>query len=173
MLKKIALVLVALAAAVLGYAATRPDTFRVQRTTTIDAPPERVHALIHDFRAWGAWSPYEKLDPDMKRSHSGAAAGTGAVYAWDGEKAGAGRMEITGTTPSRIAIRLDFAKPFEAHNTAEFTLEPRGVSTRVTWAMHGPNHFVGKVMGIFVDMDRLVGKDFEAGLAALKAAAEG
>ena len=175
MLRKIALVVAVLLAGVLGYAATKPDTFRVERSATIDAPPEEIYALIDDFHHWGAWSPYEKLDPAMRRTHSGAMSGRGAVYAWASDgKAGVGRMEITeAAAPSRIAIQLDFTKPMKSHNIAEFTLEPAGGgATRVTWAMHGPNHYVGKVMSVFFDVDHMVGRDFETGLANLKALAE-
>ena len=163
-----------LLAALLGFAATRPDTFRVQRTKTVQAPPERVFALIDDFRKWGSWSPYEKLDPTMKRTYSGAAKGKGAVYEWAGKgKAGEGRMEITDTSaPSKVTIQLDFSKPFEGHNIAEFTLEANGGSTSVTWAVGGPQSYVAKVMTIFFSMDRLLGHEFEAGLASLKAIAE-
>ena len=163
-----------LLAALLGFAATRPDTFRVQRTKTVQAPPERVFALIDDFRKWGSWSPYEKLDPTMKRTYSGAAKGKGAVYEWAGKgKAGEGRMEITDTSaPSKVTIQLDFSKPFEGHNIAEFTLEANGGSTSVTWAVGGPQSYVAKVMTIFFSMDRLLGNEFEAGLASLKAIAE-
>ena len=127
-------------AAILGFAATKPDTFRVERTKRIQAPPERVFALINDFRRWGAWSPYEKLDPAMKKVQSGAASGVGAVYEWAGNrKAGEGRMEIVdASAPSKVRIKLDFYKPFEGHNVAEFTLEARGGTTNVTWAMYGP-----------------------------------
>lgn len=163
-----------LVAALFGFAATRPGTFRVERRTSIEAPPEKIFPLINDFRSWTAWSPYEKLDPAMTRTYSGAESGTGAVYEWAGNsKAGAGRMEITDTAPpARITIKLDFYKPFKAHNISEFSLEPRGDSTEVTWSTHGPNLFVSKVMGIFVDMDNLIGRDFESGLANLKAVAE-
>jgi len=163
-----------LLAALLGFAATRPDSFRVQRTKTVQAPPERVFALIDDFRKWGSWSPYEKLDPTMKRTYSGAAKGKGAVYEWAGKgKAGEGRMEITDTSaPSKVTIQLDFSKPFEGHNIAEFTLEANGGSTSVTWAVGGPQSYVAKVMTIFFSMDRLLGNEFEAGLASLKAIAE-
>ena len=173
MLKTIAIAAAAVVAAVLVYASTKPDTFRVQRSTTVSAPPAAVYALIDDFHRWGEWSPFEKLDPAMRRTFDGAPRGVGAVYAWAGNgKAGAGRMEIVEARPTRVAIRLDFEKPMRVRNTAEFTLEPAGEATRVTWAMHGPNLFIGKVIGLFVDMDRMVGRDFEAGLAALKAAAE-
>ncbi|MBP7660029.1 MAG: SRPBCC family protein [Burkholderiaceae bacterium] len=174
MFKRILLVVVVLIGALLAYAATRPDTFRVERATVIKAPPAKVFALIDDFHQWAGWSPWEKLDPSMKRSHSGAASGKGAVYAWEGNgDVGAGRMEILETTaPSRVLIRLDFIKPFEARNTAEYTLRPEGEATRVTWAMYGPAPFVSKLMQVFVSMDAMIGKDFEQGLANLKALAE-
>ena len=174
MLKIIAIVVVVLIAAVLGMAATKPDTFRVQRATSIKAPPEKVFALINDFHNWGQWSPWEKLDPALNRTYSGPASGKGAVYEWTGNsKVGAGRMEITEPTPSsKILIKLDFIKPFEGHNMADFTLEPQGDTTNLSWAMYGPTPFVSKVMQVFINMDSLIGKDFEAGLANLKAAAE-
>lgn len=178
MVKTIAIVIAVLVvvplAAVLILAATKPDTFRVERATSIKAPAEKIFPLIADFHGWGAWSPYEKLDPAMKRTFSGAANGKGAVYEWDSDgKAGRGRMEITDApAPSKVAIKLDFFKPFEAHNIAEFTLEPKGDSTNVTWAMHGPNLYIGKVMSIFFNMDSMIGKDFETGLANMKALAE-
>jgi uncharacterized protein YndB with AHSA1/START domain len=174
MLKTIVIVVVVLVAALLAFAATKPDTFVVQRTTSIKAPPEKVFALINDYRGWGAWSPWEKLDPTMKRTFSGAASGKGAVYAWDGtSNVGVGRMEITESSPpSKVAIKLDFSKPFEAHNFVDFTLEPKGDATNVTWTMRGPTPFISKVMQVFVSMDSMVGKDFEAGLANMKASAE-
>lgn len=173
MIKIIAITVVVLLAAVLGFAATRPDTFSVQRTATIQAPAEKIVPLLTDFHRWGSWSPYEKLDPAMKRTYSGAAAGEGAVYEWAGNsKAGAGRMEILDSSPSKVAIQLDFIKPMEGHNRAEFTLEPAGNTTRVTWAMHGPSPYVAKVVGVFMNMDNMVGKDFETGLANLKTIAE-
>jgi uncharacterized protein YndB with AHSA1/START domain len=174
MLKTIAIVVVVLLAALLVFAATKPDTFRVQRATSIKAPPEKVFVLINDLHSWGAWSPWEKLDPAMKRTHSGAASGKGAVYAWEGSgEVGAGRMEIIeAAPPSKVKIKLDFLKPFEAHNIAEFTLEPKGDATEVIWAMYGPNTYLSKLIGVFVSMDSMIGKSFEAGLANLKAAAE-
>jgi uncharacterized protein YndB with AHSA1/START domain len=170
----VAVVLLVAVAAILVLAAMKPDTFRVVRSTTVKAPPEKIFPLIADFRAWSAWSPWEKRDPALKRSYGGSASGKGAVYEWEGNsKVGRGRMEIIDAPPpSRVAIKLDFLKPFEAHNTAEFTLTPRGNTTDVTWAMHGPNLFIGKVMSLFVSMDRMIGKDFETGLANLKAEAE-
>lgn len=174
MFKKIALAVVVLVAAVLLFAATRPDSFRVQRSTSIKAPPEKIFPLIADFHAWGAWSPWEKLDPTMKRTHSGAPSGKGAVYAWDGNnEVGAGRMEIAEVSaPSRLSIKLDFSRPMEGHNTAEFTLVPKGDGSEVTWAMFGPNPYLSKLIGLFLDMDKMIGKDFETGLANLKALAE-
>ena len=174
MIKIIAFVIVLLVVAVLIYAATKPDTFRVQRATRINAPPETIFALINDYHRWASWSPYEKLDPAMQRTYSGAASGTGAVYEWEGNsKAGKGRMEITDSLPpSQVVIKLDFVKPFEAHNLVQFTLQPTGASTDVTWAMQGPSPYLAKIMHVFINMDRMVGKDFEAGLANLKAVAE-
>ena len=174
MLKTIAIVVVVLVGALLAFAATKPDTFRVQRAASIKAPPEKIFPLINDLHSWGAWSPWEKLDPAMKRTHSGAASGKGAVYEWEGNgEVGAGRMEIVAASPpSAVRIKLDFLKPFEAHNFAEFTLEPKGDATNVTWAMYGPNTYVSKLMSVFFSMDSMVGKSFESGLANLKAATE-
>lgn len=170
----LAAIVVVVVAGVLVYAATKPDSFRVERTATIKAPPDKIYAEIANLHGWPAWSPYEKKDPDMKRVFSGAESGEGAVYAWDGNKdVGQGRMEIVAaTSPSKIAIKLDFIKPFEGHNMAEFTLVPSGDSTTVTWAMYGPSPYVAKVMGTFFDLDKMIGTDFEAGLAALKTIAE-
>jgi hypothetical protein len=165
------------AVAVLAFAATRPPTFRIERSTSIAAPMLQVAEQIDDFRAWKSWSPWENIDPTLQRTFSGAATGVGAVYEWDGQgKAGAGRMEITemraGPTLGLISIRLDFRKPFKAANTAEFTLTPTDSGTDLTWAMFGPSPFISKLMGVFIDMDAMIGKDFEAGLAALKRNAE-
>jgi uncharacterized protein YndB with AHSA1/START domain len=159
---------------VLAFAATKPDIFRVQRSASIKAPADRIFGLITDLRGWRAWSPYEKRDPEMTRNYSGADKGKGAAYAWDGNRnVGAGRMEIIDVAPpSKVVIKLEFLRPFKANNTAEFVMEPKGDATTVTWAMHGPNKFIGKVMGIFIDMDKMIGKDFEDGLANLKTIAE-
>ncbi|MDB5767466.1 MAG: hypothetical protein JWQ61_2280 [Collimonas fungivorans] len=173
MIKTIAIVIVVALAATLGYAATRPDTFRVQRTISIKAPPEKILAQVNNFHDWSNWSPYEKMDPAMKRTFSGAASGPGAVYAWDGNgDAGAGRMEIKEASPSKTVIKLDFSKPFEASNVAEFSVDTQGDSSSVTWAMYGPAPYISKVMGLFFNMDSMIGKDFEAGLANLKTVAE-
>lgn len=169
------IILVAVIVAVLVIASRRPDQFRIQRTATIDASPERVFPFINDLHRWQAWSPYEKKDPAMQRSYEGAPAGEGAVYGWNGNKTiGSGRMEITDSVPSsRIEIKLDFFAPFKASNTAEFLLEPRGAGTHVTWAMHGRSSFASKLMGMFVNIDTMVGKDFEEGLVNLRTLAEG
>jgi len=169
-----AAIIVVVVAGILIYAATKPNEFRVQRSLAIKASPDKIYPLIVDLHGWAAWSPYEKKDPDMKRSFSGAESGKGAVYEWNGNRnVGHGRMEITETAaPSKAVIKLDFFSPFEAHNTAEFTLAPQGDSTNVTWSMYGPNVFMGKVMQVFMNMDRMVGSDFEAGLQALKARVE-
>jgi Polyketide cyclase / dehydrase and lipid transport len=161
-------------AGVLGLAARRPDTFRMQRSASINAPPETIYPLIADFRAWNGWSPWEKLEPGMDKTFSGAASGAGAVYAWAGKKVGEGRMEITSASPpSALTIKLDFLKPWKAHNTTTFTLQPRGGATEVTWAIEGPAPFINKVMGVVLNMDARIGKDFDSGLASLKAIAEG
>ena len=174
MIKKIALALVVLVAAVLVFAATKPDTLHVERTATIRAPAEKIFPLVNDFHSWGSWSPYEKRDPAMKRTYSGAPSGKGAVYEWAGNsEVGSGRMEITDTTaPSKIVIKLDFMTPFEGHDVAEFTMQPSADSTSVTWTMQGPNLYLGKVISVFINMDHMVGSDFETGLASLKALAE-
>jgi hypothetical protein len=177
MLEVIAIVAVVLAIAivvVLILAATKRDTFRVQRAAAMPGPPEKIFSLIDDFRQWGTWSPWEHRDPAMKRMFSGTERGKGAVYAWDGNRnVGAGRMEILDAVlPSRIVIKLDFIKPFEGHNTAEFTMLSQGGATQVNWAMYGPAPFMHKVMQVFMNLDRMIGKDFEAGLANLKKAVE-
>ncbi|MDP3091855.1 MAG: SRPBCC family protein [Nitrospira sp.] len=174
MLKTIALIATTMIAAILIYAATKPDTFHVQRSAHIAAPAENVFGLISDLHQWAAWSPWEKMDPAMKKTYSGAPQGTGAALEWDGNAdVGTGRMEIVSAVPSsRVVFKLDFLKPFEAHNQAEFTLEGGGTATTVTWAMHGPQPFMMKVMDVVMGMDKMVGKDFETGLANLKQLAE-
>ena len=173
MLKTIIIIIALLIATVLIYASTKPDTFRIERSTTIKASPEKISAYLTDFKQWAAWSPWEEKDPAMKRTYSGAATGKGAVYGWEGNKnVGTGRMEILDVQPQKVTVKLDFLAPFEAHNTAEFTLQPQGDTTQVAWAMHGPANLMTKVVHVFMNMDKMVGPDFEAGLAKLKAAAE-
>jgi uncharacterized protein YndB with AHSA1/START domain len=166
----IAVVLVLALATVLILAARKPDTLRVTRATSIQAPAETIFPLVNDFHQWDGWSPYEHKDPAMKRSYSGAESGKGAVYAWDGNNnVGSGRMEILETqAPSKIVIKLDFIKPFEGHNTAEFTMLPQGDATNLTWTMVGPAPFMSRLMQVFINLDQMIGKDFEAGLANLK-----
>jgi len=166
----IAIVLAVAIAIVLILAAMKPDTFSIRRGAAIKAPPEKIFSLINDFHQWGSWSPWENKDPAMKRTFSGAASGRGAVYAWDGNKnVGSGRMEILdASSPSKIVIKLDFFAPFEAHNTAEFTMLPQSDTTGVDWLMHGPASFMSKLMQVFMNIDKMVGKDFEAGLSNLK-----
>ncbi|KRR28586.1 SRPBCC family protein [Bradyrhizobium retamae] len=177
MLEVIAVVAVILAIAVaivLVLAATKPNTLRVQRAVSIKAPAERIFPLISDFQQWRSWSPYEEKDPAMNRTYSGAERGKGAVYAWDGDKnVGSGRMDILeALAPSKIVIKLDFFRPFEGHNTAEFTMLPQGDGTHVTWLMHGPANFMSRLMQVFMNLDRMIGRDFEAGLANLKTLTE-
>jgi uncharacterized protein YndB with AHSA1/START domain len=166
----IAVVLAIAIAIILILAASKPNTFSVRRATTVKAPPEKIFGLINDFHQWGTWSPYEHKDPAMKRTYSGAESGKGAVYAWEGNKnVGSGRMEILdASAPSKIVIKLDFFTPFEAYNTAEFTMLPQGDATLVTWLMHGPAPLMSKLMQVFINMDNMIGKDFETGLANLK-----
>lgn len=173
-LKSIGVALVAAVAAILIYAATRPDSFRVERSTAMNAPPEKIFPYIDGLKRWAEWSPYEGRDPAMRRAHSGAERGKGAVYEWDGnDTVGKGRMEIVDSTPPhRVVIKLDFLKPFEGHNMAELTVEPKGGQTIVTWAMYGPSTFMTKLVGTFMDMDDMIGRDFAAGLAKLKTVVE-
>jgi uncharacterized protein YndB with AHSA1/START domain len=170
----IAVILAVAIATVLILAATKPGMLLVQRAISINAPPERIFSLISDFHQWVAWSPYEQKDPAMKRTYGGAERGKGAVYAWDGDKnVGSGRMEILeASAPQKIVIKLDFFKPFEGHNTAEFTMLPQADGTHVTWLMHGPANFMSRLIQVFINLDNMIGKDFEAGLANLKTITE-
>jgi Polyketide cyclase / dehydrase and lipid transport len=159
--------------AVLLYAATKPDSFRVQRSIVIAAPAEKIFPLINDLHQWEPWSPWEKLDPALKRTYSGAASGVGAVYEWQGNKdVGHGRMEITESTSFRVVLKLHFIKPFEAHNTVEFVLSKEADGTRVTQAMYGPSPYISKVMSMVFSMDKMVGSKYEEGLSNLKNLAE-
>ena len=174
MLEAILIVVVVAAVAFLAFVAMRLAEFRIERSIVVRAPAEKIQALIEDFGVWPNWSPYEKYDPAMQRMRSGPATGVGSVYEWQGNnKVGQGRMEILEVArPSLVRIKLDFYKPFEAHNTAEFTTRPEGGAVRLTWAMFGPSPFMSKLMGVFMNFDRMVGKDFEQGLTNLKALAE-
>jgi uncharacterized protein YndB with AHSA1/START domain len=174
MIWKITITIVVLIALVLLFAATKPKTFRIQRSISIDAPPDKIFALIDDLHNWDQWAPHDQDDSSVKRTFSGPARGTGAVSEWTGSgKAGRGRMLIAESIPStRVSIQVDWVKPFVARNMNEFVLESAGPLTKVTWAMHGPNLYILKVMSVFVNMDRMMGRHFETGLANLKAAAE-
>ncbi|MES2325491.1 MAG: SRPBCC family protein [Pseudomonadota bacterium] len=174
MIKKIGIGLLAIIAIICGLAMTKPDSYTVTRSITIKAPPEKIIGLVSDFHQWPTWSPWEKLDPNMVRTHSGAASGKGAVYHWKGnDDVGEGRMEITDVAmPGKVLIKLDFIDPFESNNTTEFTFVPQGETTTVTWTMTGPMQFMTKLMSVFSSMDAMIGKDFEKGLAQMKTAAE-
>lgn len=150
------------------------DTYTVTRSTTIEAPPPRVYDQIANFHNWTAWSPWEGLDPDVRRTYAGAESGTGAVYSWSGNRrAGQGRMEITdATAPSRVQIDLAFEKPWKARNDTLFSIEPQGSGSRVTWSMTGKKTLMTRLMGLVKSMDKLLGPDFEKGLTRLKAASE-
>ncbi|GGB82534.1 SRPBCC family protein [Pseudoduganella buxea] len=175
MLKKVLLGFVVIAAVIVALALMQPNAFEVRRSVVIDAPPEKISSYLNDFHQWSAWSPWERLDPAMRRTYSGAPRGKGAVYAWAGnDEVGEGRMEIVeDRAPGRIEIELDFIKPFASRSRTVFELEPGPNGTTVTWTMSGPSPFITKLLGVFVSMDRMVGKDFDTGLRQLKAAAEG
>jgi len=174
MILRIVIVVAVLIAAILAFAATKPNTLRIQRSININASPEKIFALINDFHNWSSWAPQDKEDPTMTRIYSGAANGEGAVSDWNSTgSAGNGRMTITGSVPSeKISIQVDFVRPFEAHNVNQFTLERAGTSTKVTWTMNGTNLYIMKVMSVFKSMDDVIGPHFEHGLANLKAIAE-
>jgi hypothetical protein len=174
MIKTIALVAVAGLGALLVLAAMRPDTFRVERTASITAPPDKLHGMINDMRVFNTWNPYNLKDPNIRGEYQGPWAGPGAVYRFAGNKdVGKGSIQIVDSSPAdKITMKLDMIEPFEGHNIVEFQLVPRGNTTEVTWAMHGPSPFLAKLVGLFMNMDRMIGRDFEAGLANLKARAE-
>ena len=174
MIKKILIGIVVVIVAILGYATTQPDSFKVERHITINAPAEKIYANIADFHAWAGWSPWAKLDPAMKLSIGGTPSGVGATYDWEGNSdVGKGHMDITSATPpSKVVVKLDFMTPFESHNTTEFSMTPNGAGTDVSWVMFGPSPYVSKVMGVFMSMDKMIGKDFENGLTGLKVLSE-
>lgn len=169
-----AAVLIIAVVALVTVISTRPSEFRVSRSTTISAPPSVVFGQVNDFHEWEAWNPWGKLDPDMTTTYEGPEQGPGATYSWTGDtNVGEGRMTIEESQPNeRIRITLEFLKPMKAINTAEFTFQPEGNRTNVTWSMHGENNFMGKAVGLFMDMDKMIGDNFEKGLADLKAIAE-
>lgn len=175
MLKVLGIVVVLAVVIVLGLALTKPDTFLVERRTTIAAAPATIAALVSDFHNWNQWSPWAHLDPGMRVTYSGPASGPGAVYEWEGNrKVGKGRMEVLDVEPVETRIRIDFLKPLEGHDTSEFNFQPdaSGTTTQVRWVMTGPNTFPDKLMSVFTSMDHVIGPDFERGLANLKTTAE-
>lgn len=173
MLKTILIVLAVIVVLFLAVVAMQPSEFRVARTTTISAPASLVFAQVDDFHKWEAWNPWGKIDPAMKQTYEGAPAGAGAIYTWAGNREiGEGRMTITESRPSNlIRIKLEFFKPFAATNDVEFTFKPEGDQTTVTWSMTGKNNFIAKAVHLFMDMDKMVGGQFEKGLASLKSVA--
>jgi hypothetical protein len=174
MIKKILLGLVVIIVILLVVIALQSSTYHVERTATINAPAPVVFAQVNDFHNWNAWSPWAKLDPSMKQTFEGAPAGNGAIYTWSGNKdVGEGRMQITESHPSDLVkIKLDFLRPFAATSDTVFTFKPAGNQTTVTWGMTGDKNFIAKAFHLFVNMDKMVGGDFEKGLAQMKAIAE-
>jgi hypothetical protein len=174
MFKKILAALVLIASGFLLFVSSQPSHFHIARETLINAPADVIFTQVNDFHKWDAWSPWAKLDPDAKNSFEGAAAGKGAAFSWSGNnEVGEGRMTIADSEPnSLIRIQLDFLKPFKATNNAEFTFKPEGNQTLVSWVMSGENNFIGKIIGVFMNCDKMVGGQFEKGLASLKAVAE-
>jgi hypothetical protein len=159
--------------AVLAYASTLPDRFQVQRSLSIRAAPDKIFPLINDLHAFNTWNPFDKKDPDIKGSYSGPASGTGAIYAFESGIAGTGSLEILGAAaPSKVTMRLLMTKPIAADNRVTFTIEPTNDATRVTWTMEGGVPLVGKLIHLVINMDKMVGNDFEAGLAELKTLVE-
>lgn len=174
MIKKIAAVIALLIVVLLIVIAIQPAAFQIERSIQITAAPEVPFAHVNDLHHWAQWSPWAKLDPAMEVTYGGADEGAGATYAWSGNSdVGAGKMTITESTPAeRIVINLEFLKPFEAQNTTVFLFAADGDTTKVTWRMNGTNNFIGKAMGLFMNMDRMIGESFEQGLADLKALSE-
>jgi hypothetical protein len=160
--------------AFLVLVALQPADFRIVRTRVMAAPAAEVFGQVNDFHQWQAWSPWAKLDPSMKQTYEGAPAGTGAVYMWTGNKqVGEGRMTVLESRPSElIRIKLEFLRPFKATNTAEFAFEPNGHQTAVAWSMSGRKNFLFKAFGLFMNLDKMIGSDFEKGLANMKAVVE-
>ena len=174
MLKRIAIAFGLVVVVLTAVVVSRPSHFHVERSARMAAPPEVVFPFIDDFHRWSSWSPWEKLDPNLKREYSGAPNGKGAVYDWSGnDEVGTGRMRIIESdAPSTVAISLEFIEPFEATNAALFSINPDGDGSRVTWGMDGESNFIFKAVGLFMSMDDMVGRDFQAGLDNLSRAAE-
>lgn len=173
-MKKVALVLVAAVAVLVVVISMRPDTFRVERTATVTAPPDIAFAMVNDFHQWAGWSPWEKLDPNMKKTYEGKTGAVGSSYFWTGnDKVGEGRMTITESNPTqKVVIKLEFIKPFAATNTTTFSFVPQGETTKVAWVMDGNSNFMTKAFSLFKDMDSMIGADFERGLSQMKEIAE-
>lgn len=177
MLKKIAIIFVSIIllglGLLFGIACTKPDTLVVERSISIKKSPEDILPLIDNFHNWQRWSPWEDVDPNLHRTFSGPDEGKGATYSWEGNnEAGSGRMEVEAASPSSVSIKLDFLKPFEGHYKTEFLLEPSSETTKVGWRMTGRNEFLSKVIQVFMDMDQMIGGQYEKGLARLKQLAE-
>ena len=174
MLKKIAIALLLVVVVFIAVVASRPSRFHVERSARLAAPPEVVFPFINDFHRWPSWSPWEKLDPAMQRKYSGEPQGKGAAYEWSGnDDVGKGAMRIIESQPpSTVAIELEFKEPWQATNATLFNLQPDGTGSRVTWGMDGENNFMFKAVGLFMNMDEMVGKDFEAGLDNLSRVTE-
>lgn len=174
MIKKLLIGLGVLLAVFLVVVATRPDTYTVSRSLEMAAPPAVVFAQVNDFHQWEAWSPWAKLDPNQKTTFGGAASGTGATYAWEGnDDVGAGKMTIVDSAAdAKVKIDLEFLKPFPSRSDTTFSFEPAGTGTKATWTMEGHNNFMSKAFGLFMSMDSMIGKDFEKGLAQMKTVAE-
>jgi hypothetical protein len=175
MIRRLLVAFLVLVVVLIGVILTRPATYHIERSTTIDAQAATVFPQVNDFNNWEAWSPWAKLDPNMTTELGGAASGTGATYHWVGNKeVGEGRMTITDSRPNEhVAIKLEFLKPWQSTSTTTFTMTPASSGTQVVWAMDGQNDFTGKAVSLFMNMDQMVGKDFEKGLAALKSISEG
>jgi hypothetical protein len=173
-MKKVAIGLAIALVALIAFVATRPDTYRVARSQEVAAPADVVFAHVDSYRAWPAWSPWEKQDPAMEKKYEGPERGAGAMYSWKSDKVGAGKMTtLESEAGKHVGIELEFIAPFENTARADFAFEPIGANaTKVTWSMEGKNNFMGKFVGLFMDMDSMIGKDFEAGLNGLKSAAE-
>jgi Polyketide cyclase / dehydrase and lipid transport len=176
MIETIAIVIIALGAivvAIVAIASRRPGTFKVARSLSIRSEPERLFPLINDLHAFNTWNPFAQRDPNARAVYRGPACGKGAVHTFDGKKSGTGQIEIVdAAAPKQVTMRLTMVKPFRADNTVNFTLEPRGDATNVTWAMSGQSPLLAKVIGLFINCDNMVGKDFEQGLSNLRAIAE-
>lgn len=175
MLKRILLVIVAVVLAFIGYVALQPSTFSIERSAIVVAPVERVFGEVNDFHNWQQWSPWAKLDPDAKATFEGPASGEGAIFRWAGnEKVGEGSMKVLESRPNEhIKIRLDFVKPWAGTNATDFSFKPDGPRTIVTWTMSGEQGFLQKAICVFMNPDKMVGEQFEKGLANLKQLAEG